>query len=254
MRKLKQDKVNRLKWIIGCPVAIGVIAFVVCSLSPHVWKSFGFENSVDVSVDADKKQLPKAVVARACNTNETHCLDDVLLVLGEFDEGTRESINRLLKERSGKPFKTVCLHSRGGDMRFAADIGEWIKNHDFDTCLADRYLLADGLTLINTECDSACPWVLLAGLNRIQFGESFSIEVHHPGGTLSVCFCEMKINSYADWEHLDLVEDMLNYKPSKDLEDHLKLFERSQETHHSESDLIEVAEWEKYSIFTDKRI
>lgn len=253
MRKLRVMETRFVQYIVVYPLLLGFVCFFACTSAPAAWKWVVAEEfAIDNTHPERAVEIPKAMMASACTGDKLHCLENVLLIYGEIDEGTKVAIERLAERNPSLAVNSVCLSSPGGNVAVAVWLGRKIKDLKLSTCLADLYAVEGLEDIKKTRCHSACGWILLSGKKRWQVGHEFSIALHHPGGVLDFCFCDFRLNSYWDWFSLEPVEDMLLYQPSIDIKEHLALFERSQKTDFSKGDYLDATDWKKYSIFSEK--
>ena len=205
----------------------------------------GFNDTVSVK-DGDKKiDLDKALIVDACNEDKTTCLKDVILIQGRLDEGTISSIKKLKDVNN----KTICFDSRGGNIDVATRIGSWIKENNFNTCLADKYIIKGKGTISSTICHSACPFILAMGNERTMVGENFKIGIHHSGGTLELCFCSFDFNALS-FIAIDKYKEMLSLSNAS--KQHLTMLEDSLKISFSDIKVLSQPEVDKYKLFTTK--
>lgn len=155
---------------------------------------FGKERYTDVeTINEQKIKIPKLTLAKACNTQLSECVDDVLLVSGEINTATLKSISELSKQSLDTDVDTLCLNSIGGSVETANLINEFVVNNNYNTCLASRYIIKDlgenntrnslneQVVVKHESCYSACPLVIATAKKRILLGDSFIIGVHSSG-------------------------------------------------------------------------
>ncbi|WP_421192421.1 hypothetical protein [Aeromonas jandaei] len=166
-----------------------------------------------------------------------NCLKDVLLIHGEFDQGTISSISKL---DFPKDIDTICFNSPGGKNDIAQTIMSIIKKKEINTCLAEEYNIKGMGSMSGTHCESACPLILLMGKKRFVIGEKIKIGIHHSGKILDFCFTCLFIDSDGD-----------DFSPYFTDEGHIKLFQRSRKTSLKDMDFLRQDEWKEYNIFTN---
>lgn len=221
------------------------VLLISCTYFPEAKRMLGFNDTISVK-DGDKKvDLDKALIVDACNAEKTICLKDVILIKGRLDEGTISSIENL----KGPNNKTICFDSRGGNIDVATRIGSWIKENNFNTCLADKYIIKEKGTISSTICHSACPFILAMGNERTMVGENFKIGIHHSGGTLDLCFCSFYFNAF-DFIATNKYKEMLSLSNAS--KQHLTMLEDSLKINFSDNNILSQLEIDKYKLFTKK--
>jgi hypothetical protein len=226
-------------------LAVFLVLLISCTYFPEAKRMLGFNDTISVR-DGDKKvDLDKALIVDACNADKTICLKDVILIKGRLDEGTINSIKNL----KGPNNKTICLDSRGGNIDIATNIGSWIKANNYNTCLAEKYVIKEKGTISSTVCHSACPFILAMGNERTMVGENFKIGIHHSGGTLDLCFCSFDFNAFA-FIATDKYEEMLSLSNAS--EQHQNMLNDSLKIDFSDNQVLSQLEIDKYKLFTQK--
>lgn len=208
-------------------------------------------------------KINKASLGKACEffpgtekVNKNSCINAVILA-GYIGEGMDKKFDELLGGTSKLP-DTVCFASHGGVTKSAENIANKIRELNFNTCMADYLDFDNGAeTKIPPVCNSACPFMLLAGKSRIALGSTFSINVHHTGRWFNLPF------SYKVGLNTPLLR-MLYSPPLKaiveasgpeDKEKHMALYERSllHDFDDIPLDRIDPDDYEAYNIFTELR-
>jgi hypothetical protein len=217
---------------------------------PLIYKTLGFSSSETISVKNEPVTLDKALIAKACTRDEKNCIDQVLLVSGDLDRGTISAIKQL--KGSSLQVDTVCFASRGGDKDVAIDIGEWIKKNHLNTCIAEKYLTTDGITMNSPLCASACPYILAMGHKRTALGSNFRIGIHSSGTILNFGLFTYRITAL-DYMGLGGYKPMLENSGDINSAQHVELLEDSLATPFDELKYLTTAEQKKYALFTENR-
>lgn len=157
----------------------------------------------------DEQVFNDASFAQVCQRNEASdgyepaeitCIESIILS-GRIDNLLVEKFKRRIAENkaSTKKVDTVCLSSKGGKTHSALLIHGLIREHNFNTCIGDYIKVKlpsdadENLKSIaakvelpaltnDVNCASACPFILLAGKERIGKGV-FKVKVHGAGKT-----------------------------------------------------------------------
>lgn len=223
--------------------------FVSCTIFPHLKRSFGLNETIEFhSSSGNEVSLNKALFANACNIDESFCLKDVILVMGRIDQGTIDSIEKLLSK--GKS-DTICFRTPGGNIDSAVVIGKWIDKNNFNTCLAEKYLIKGRGSLESTTCASACPFIFAMGDERISIGSDIKIGIHRSGGTIDFCFFCFDVNAF-DYVAINKFKQMLDRKDRPESGKHLLMLEDSLEVEFSDIKFLSHNELENYEFFTKK--
>ncbi len=207
----------------------------------------------------DELQLEKVFLGEACalkddgkDIDNATCKAAIILA-GSIGEGMFEAFENFLLENKEHP-NLVCFMSNGGELNGAEKIANKIRGEGLDTCMSDRIKVTgkDLSSKIASNCESACPFVLLAGSNRVAIGSDFKITVHHPGSTTSFCICDIKFNKdgFTDSEN---VYTRIIQASAEDVRDsHMDFYRRAMSTPFYEDslDLIKYEEFKKYKLFT----
>ncbi len=205
----------------------------------------------------------KVYVGKACDFDSqviaSTCQNAVILdgpIGKEMYEDLKSSI-----ELEQLPHRLICLRSRGGATMGAKAISDLIRTHQLDTCLSD-YVEYDKVyasttknftaiakqTHSNIMCDSACPFILIAGKNRIGLGNSFKLKLHRSASPTYLCVTTIYKNS--DLAKGDPILDIVNKSPVHELEQHQMLYQRSLQTDFKKLDEVSHDDFDKYGIFT----
>lgn len=120
---------------------------------------------------------------KACDQNQKNCID-AFIYRGAFTKRSDKKFAQRLQElvEQHPQTKIVCFDSPGGRVKEAAAIAKEIKRRKFDTCVADMTIVDsdsnDTKIKYTDQCQSACPLVILSGINRIAVGQHFKIGLH----------------------------------------------------------------------------
>lgn len=120
---------------------------------------------------------------------------DVVLVSGLIKDDTVNQFKELADpvNLASAGINTVCFYSEGGEPKSGHDLAVEINNRKLNTCIADLYILGAGKDGVkptvpaitesskNIGCTSTCPFVFLAGQERILLGDKIQVKVHKPG-------------------------------------------------------------------------
>ena len=85
----------------------------------------------------------------------------------EEEYSLEDAIETVKREKFDLKLNAVVLNTRGGNVDAALKMGRLIRKHGLNTYLAP-----------NSECASACIFVLIGGITRMAFGE---LSVHTSG-------------------------------------------------------------------------
>jgi hypothetical protein len=184
--------------------------------------------------------VPKATKSKVCKLEEhefeakpNSCVD-AILVYGEIDDGTISSFDKLYPDVKDH-IDTVCFLSWGGGTQAALKLAKRIKYYELNTCIGEHISIhidgewktwqakSDNPAL--PYCKSICPFIMLAGKERIAIGEQFEIRVHHPGFTYC-CLPEGENKFNSPFHNLPiLTDDMEDLVELSEKKYHEKLFE-----------------------------
>ncbi|SFG01444.1 hypothetical protein [Neptunomonas qingdaonensis] len=220
-------------------------SYVLCTYIPGFKRELGFYDTISVSDGDENVDLDKALIVDACNQDKTSCLKNVILIKGRLDEGTISSIKNL----KGPNNKIICFDSPGGSINTATEIGYWIKENGFDTCLAEKYIVKNKRVLTTTVCYSACPFVFVMGNERIMIGNDFQVGLHHSGGTVDFCFCSFNYNSL-EFVANNKYKEMVGLSNAS--EQHINMLDDSLLIDFSEIYILPPTKFDKYKLFTKK--
>ncbi len=163
--------------------------------------------------------------------------------------------------RDQLPNKLICLRSRGGVTQAAEAISDLIRTHQLDTCLSDYVeydqaysSIANNFAAITKQthsdvmCDSACPFILISGKNRIALGDSFKLRLHSSSSPKYLCVTTIYESSNLDKGNPLL--DIVNKSPAEQQAKHQMLYQRSLLTNLKKLDEVSHDDFEKYAILT----
>ncbi len=200
----------------------------------------------------NKIQLSKSVFGKACNREESYCIDDVLILRGSITETTLSDLKELARTQGDKKVSAICFDSPGGNVIKAGGLGKWILKSKLPTCMAEVYFVNDKKGQLrkikNTKCSSSCNFLLLASNKRIAIGSDFKIVTHSAGNNFSFCFCSAPLsirlmNSF-------VFKSLLSRDDNPDREQHLDFLAFSKTIDFSESYQLTSFDIEKFKIFT----
>jgi hypothetical protein len=212
-------------------VLFGIIVVAVAKLSSMWFVS-------NYCTDRNVKTIDRSIgpmrlhAAKACSLADG-CGIDVALLDGQIMSNSGEVISKSLDFYfKGNPsVKTVCLNSPGGDTTSAKIIGEKIAFLGLDTCLAEKYVVENEKSITGIICNSACPWVFLAGNKRIQLGEKIKIGIHSAKWTGYFCNTAYSTSKDSNEEKnfVNLISSYSSLNPRRAREDkfHLSLVSAS---------------------------
>jgi hypothetical protein len=96
---------------------------------------------------------------------------------GPIDSEASERLRLIVKGRSVPPGTTFYLHSPGGNLRAAIEIGKILRTNSFQTYVGRSGVLADD-PVMPGECYSACTIAYLGGFFRFMYDDRNSFGVH----------------------------------------------------------------------------
>ncbi len=215
----------------------GLILFVlfwVLLVSCTIYPNYDDKNS-------DTVDFKKVTVAKACNKDESTCLDRVLLVREKITNNTLAAISHLYNQSDFVKPETICFDSIGGDNPPAERLIKFIKASNLNTCLAEKYIISGSQEVKGVKCDSACPFLFLASDKRVALGTDFAVGIHHSGKTFDLCLFKCHFNSGGEEfeQYLTRVE-------------HKKFFKDSRKVDFEDERNLSFKELEGYAFFTQK--
>lgn len=135
----------------------------------------------------------RAIPAKACDDSD-NCETNVILLKGQI-VGDSISLLNEIKELVDKDYSYLCVDSPGGDNVAAEKLGREISRLGLNTCVAKKYVsLVSGEEYSSPICNSACPWLLLSGKNRLALTEHADIGFHASLGQIR--FCQRTVYTY----------------------------------------------------------
>lgn len=120
---------------------------------------------------------------RACTQNLSVCVD-AFNFQGSIEETSYKPFLRQITALMNlhPEVKTLCLNSGGGNHEAAAQIAAFIKANHLDTCVADTLLTEEKTQLggarFTASCESACVFIVYAGIKRLAVGDRFVVGLH----------------------------------------------------------------------------
>lgn len=109
----------------------------------------------------------KVVIDRYTPTDKFVSIKVVGEIQYEEEYSLEDAIETVQREKFNLKLNAVVLNTRGGNVDAALKMGRLIRKHGLNTYLAP-----------NSECASACIFLMIGGLNRMAFGE---LSVHRSG-------------------------------------------------------------------------
>ena len=109
----------------------------------------------------------KVVIDRYTPTDKFVSIKVVGEIQYEEEYSLEDAIETVQREKFNLKLNAVVLNTRGGNVDAALKMGRLIRKHGLNTYLAP-----------NSECASACIFVLIGGITRMAFGE---LSVHRSG-------------------------------------------------------------------------
>ena len=109
----------------------------------------------------------KVVIDRYTPTDKFVSIKIVGEIQYEEEYSLEDAIETVQREKLNLKLNAVVLNTRGGNVDAALKMGRLIRKHGLNTYLAP-----------NSECASACIFVLIGGITRMAFGE---LSVHRSG-------------------------------------------------------------------------
>lgn len=146
--------------------------------------------------------LDEVVIASACKRDVINksgvvpivdSCKPVVLVIGLIHSGTVTSFKDLIESANflEKNIDTVCFASHGGNVSQGLELAKQIQIYGMNTCVADYYEYSSGKLGKNVIlpytidggvlCASTCPFVYLAGRERVLLGNRMVFRVHSAG-------------------------------------------------------------------------
>lgn len=223
--------------VLGC-------LYFCFTLAPQIGRTLGFFQSETISVNGESLSLDKAIIAKACNSDGKSCINNVLLLTGYIDEGMLKKVEELANDHQ---VKTLCFASRGGSKEAAIKLGYWITKSHSNTCMAEKYLTENGLTITNPVCASACPYILAMGEQRTALGSQYEIGIHSSGMSIDFGLFSFTFNSRKS-DAVDKYQEML--KSSNSSAEHIQMLSDSLETGFESKRYLTPEEQSQYALFT----
>jgi hypothetical protein len=204
-------------------------------------------------------------IGKACDADpqvqSATCKNAVILdgnITKEMYEDLKSAITR-----EQLPTKLICLRSHGGVTQAAEAISDLIRRHQLDTCLSDYVEYDQAYSNITTNfaaitkqthsdvmCDSACPFILISGKNRMALGDNFKLRLH--SGSSPKYLCLTTIYESANMDKGNPLLDVVNKSPAEQQAKHQMLYQRSLLTDFKKLDEVSHDDFDKYAIFNLK--
>lgn len=196
-------------------------------------------------------KLSKVQFADACDNEEIHCLNNVVLIIGEINRGTVNALKDFIKINSNSDASYICFDSPGGQIESAQIISEIILAGKMGTCLAEKYVIKnkERNKLVHPKCASVCNYLLLASTNRVAVGKNISFITHSAGVTISFCFCELTYGSR--FAHRLLLEQFIYTVKDKERDQHLAFLTLGETIPNSAAYRLSQDELIRYAIFNN---
>lgn len=109
----------------------------------------------------------KVVIDRYTPTDKFVSIKVVGEIQYEEEYSLEDAIETVQREKFNLKLNAVVLNTRGGNVDAALKMGRLIRKHGLNTYLAP-----------NSECASACIFLMIGGITRMAFGE---LSVHRSG-------------------------------------------------------------------------
>lgn len=176
--------------VLGIAASAGLLYVCACTLFSGLMRGGPSEYQSDSDI---------VTIARACDMNEFHCIENVLLIRGRITSSTSDLIQKAAKKNANEKIHAICFDSPGGDTWVAGRLANGIKSTGLPTCVAEKYIIKHALrktgVINNVICNSACNFLLLSSDQRISLGYRFKFAAHASGANISLCFCEWPLTS-----------------------------------------------------------
>jgi hypothetical protein len=184
-----------------------LLSYLIAFLIILIVMVFACKHRNDVATQSDFEPMDMEYV-KAC-TSKDICVDDVVLLTGQLVRNSKVAIVEKLQNSINRnpKIRTVCFNSPGGDNDSAEAIGKEIALLKLDTCFAGKYLRSNGVVVKNTICNSACPLILLAGQERISYGNALKVGLHSSNGSCRLC--GFTLLEYENKEAMESLESLL---------------------------------------------
>lgn len=232
-------------YVVALVVVVLALLLFVFTYIPLVPRLLGSTQSEAVSVGNESTSLDKAIISKACTGDGKTCIDNVLLLSGYIDQGMIERIDYLTNAHK---INTVCFATRGGSKEFAIKIGEWINKNHKNTCMAEKYLTSNDLTIKSPLCASACPYLLAMGVERTALGSNFKIGIHSSGSTWDFGIFSFETSSSRSNAIKGYKEMLAN---SSNSSSHLQMLYDSLDTRFDSKRYLSSEEQKQYALFTE---
>ncbi len=204
-------------------------------------------------------------IGKACDADpqvQSATCKNAVILDGNITKNMYEDLKSAIK-RDQLPNKLICLRSRGGVTQAAEAISDLIRTHQLDTCLSEyveydqayssvtsNFAAITKQTHSDVMCDSACPFILISGKNRIALGDDFKLRLHSSSSPKYLCVTTIYESSNLDKGNPLL--DVVNKSPAEQQAKHQMLYQRSLLTNFKKLDEVSHDDFDKYAIFNLK--
>lgn len=180
------------KWAFRSLVSVGCITIYGASIVFFVLPALLFMPKLKDQILEPAKGLYRYVHAnddvdlaygRACTQDLSVCIDSFNFQ-GDVKEGSYKPFLRqiITLMKLHPEVNTLCLNSVGGNHETAAQIAGFIKTNQLNTCVADTLLTDEkpqvGGARFTASCQSACVFIVYAGIKRLALGDRFVVGLH----------------------------------------------------------------------------
>ncbi|MFL7013687.1 hypothetical protein [Enterovibrio norvegicus] len=158
-------------------------------------------------LDPDKQYFGEAA---ACDRTDQFC-KTVFLAVSPVTDNYFDTLTTAFEQRENKHINTLCFNGPGGRVDETKKVVQYIRDNLLNTCIADRYYIKlDGQWAqweFNNPyhigyCNSACPIMVLSGIERSQYGDEHVIRTHNSGSTNYTALGKFKISSFAGYDEI----------------------------------------------------
>lgn len=186
------------------------------------------------------------------------CDTKVILLKGQIVPSSISVIEEIQRAKTAGA-TIVCIDSPGGDGEASRSIADAIHSNELDTCVAKKYLDSEkNLLSSNAECNSACPWIVISGAQRVAFSSAAAVGFH--ASTAYCRLCGVTIFAFRDDSEKskfssNIAKRNQSLKVSKNVSDaHQKLLEKSDSFGNGPTKNIPISELKnRYSFITELR-
>lgn len=249
-------------------IAISLFFLFVMGVSFHFYcvKKVGH----NTKQTTQSREIPKATLSRVCKFKgsefqvDTSSCKDAILIFGFIDNGTIKSFDELYPNVKNR-INDVCFLSRGGGTQAALELAKKIERYQLNTCVGEHVSIwiDEEWEIWKTKtgnpatvyCKSVCPFILMAGKERVAIGERFEIKVHHPGFTYC-CLPEGKNKFNSPIHNLpffkDDMEELVSLSEERYQKSLFEFYELAMSHDYAEEELllVDIKELQRYQLFT----